>query len=96
MDMSSMGADLSTAYLCMLAVDSILGFVTAMEALTDNRRSAEKGHVAEGSPPDPLTCVALVATTWQRLLPVLARLLAAASSEALILLLLKVLAFTKP
>jgi hypothetical protein len=87
--MSSMGADLAQAYLCMLAVDSILGFVTAMEALVDNR-TAEKGHVSEGSPPDTLTCVALVGATWQKLLPVLARLLAAASSEALTLLLLKV------
>ena len=84
-----MSPDLATAYICMLAVDSLLGFVTALEALTD-RRTAEKGHVSENAPPDPLTCVALVNSTWKIVLPVLSYLLGSVYSEALMLLLLKV------
>ena len=85
-----MSPDLATAYLAMLAVDSLLGFVTAVEALTDCR-TAEKGHVSENAPPDPLTCVALVDSTWKIVLPVLSYLLGSVTSEALMLLLLKVL-----
>lgn len=87
--MTAMSPDLATAYICMLAVDSLLGFVTALEALTD-RRTAEKGHVSENAPPDPLTCVALVNSTWKIVLPVLSYLMGSVSSEALMLLLLKV------
>ncbi len=85
-----MSSDLATAYLCMLAVDSLLGFVAAVEALTDGR-TAEKGHVSENAPPDPLTCVALVNSTWKIILPVLSCLLGSVVSEALMLLLLKVI-----
>ena len=84
-----MSPDLATAYLCMLGADSLLGFVTAVEALTDCR-TAEKGHVSENAPPDPLTCIALVNSTWKIVLPVLSHLLGSVSSEALMLLLLKV------
>lgn len=89
-DVNLVGPDTGAAYLCMLAIDCILGFVSAVEALTDARRS-EKGHVSENSPPDPLTCAALVESTWRTVLPVLSKLLAAATTgEALMLLLLKV------
>ena len=81
-DMGGMGPDLAAAYLCMLAVDSLLGFVTAVEALTD-ARTAEKGHVSENAPPDPLTCIALVNSTWKIVLPVLSYLLDNVTSEGL-------------
>ena len=90
-----LGPDVAAAYLCMLAMDSILGFVAAVEALT-YARTSEKGHVSESAPPDPLTCAALVDATWRTVLPVLSRGLAAASAEALVLQLLKVRPRTPP
>lgn len=87
--MGSMAPDLAAAYLCMLSVDSLLGFITAVEALTD-ARTTEKGHLSENQPPDPQTCMALVDSTWRLVLPVLSRLLSSVSSEALMLLLLRV------
>lgn len=92
-DIGTMGPDLAPAYLCMLAVDSLLGFVTAVQALTD-ARSAEKGHVSENAPPDPLTCMALIESTWKTVLPVLSYLLGGVSAEALMLLLLRVSHYT--
>lgn len=73
----------------MLALDGLLGFVASVEALTDGR-SSEAGHVLEAATPQHLTCVALVDASWRTVLPLLARVLTAASSEALVLLLLKV------
>ena len=73
----------------MLAIDSLVGFVSAVEALTDARTS-EKGHVSEAAPPDPLTCAAIVEASWRTVLPILSKLLAEVASEALMLQLLKV------
>lgn len=98
-DYGSAPADVGAAYLVMLAIDCLLGVVTATERLTDSAVDGEGSlpqtpQTPKDRPPVlPEECTALVRAIWRTVLGALSQLLARTSSEALILQLLKVVFF---
>ena len=91
------------ACLAMLAVDSLLWVIVALEGLTDAAMEAqEAGAPAFSEAAEPSlaasedACVAMVAATWQLVLPALSILLARASGEVLVLKLLRVPPYLLP
>ena len=82
------------ACLAMLAVDSLLGVISALEGLTDSALEAAEAHTEGPQEPQQAAseaaCVAMVAATWQLVLPALGLLLGKASGEVLVLKLLRV------
>lgn len=84
------------ACLAMLAVDSLLGVVSALESLTDTALDDRSSMSLPGGTPEQLraaseaACVAMVAATWHMVLPALSLLLGRAHGEVLVLKLLRV------
>ena len=84
------------ACLAMLAVDSLLGVIAALESLTDTALAEQEGGGAVSGSSEPLrvatetSCVAMVAATWHLVLPALSLLLGRTNGEVLVLKLLRV------
>lgn len=99
-DYGSASAEIGAAYLGMLAIDSMLGMVAAIEKLTD--AAVDSGGVISPATPDrgseshtsrePVergTCEAMVKLCWRTVLASLSQLLMHTNGEALIVQLLK-------
>jgi hypothetical protein len=101
-DYGSASAETGAAYLGMLAVDSLLGIVAAVEKLTDIAvEGAPAAPVAPAAelqqqqqqsrdPVESGTCQAMVRLSWRTVLSALSQLLTHTTGEALIVPLLKV------
>lgn len=95
-EVGSASPETGLACLAMLAVDSLLGVVSALEGLTDRALDGQESGTPSATSSDSLraaseaACVAMVTATWSLVLPALSLLLGKASGEVLVLKLLRV------
>lgn len=94
-EVGSASPETGLACLAMLAVDSLLGVVSALEGLTDRALDGQESGTPSATSSDSLraaseaACVAMVTATWSLVLPALSLLLGKASGEVLVLKLLR-------